>query len=599
MNVQSRLAALEGAGRHPALETLAVGRPDRARRSRPSSPGRTFPAGRARRADLRLARRGRPRAPDALDPCRRRPAALRAARRHRPLAAAAAGRGRRAVRVQARRSAGTGGEDLVVDPLNPARAGDPFGENSVGRTFGYARPAWSQPRGAPAGRIEELARSTSRAFGETRGERVYLPAGHDPAARLSAGRRPRRRRLRHLRRPAGGARQPDRRRRHPAADRGAGADPRPAGRILRQPPRTPATSSRELLPALDARYAHRRRRRRERVLLGASLGAVASLATAFRYPGVFGGLVLKSGSFILDERKLARRPHPVFHRIARLVRALRRAPGAAGHPRLRLRPASSRGSPTRTARSQASCANAASMFCSRARGTATTGTTGATSCATGCAGCCGPGRKNKADGPPGPARPRGGTTWASAPSTSACRSGPTSAGRSPTRACSTGLKLDFKLGRDRLKFACERVTIEPFDLRQPVKYDLVIDRLTHWYSISREWIKKAIVLNDLYVYNNPWSIQANEKHTSYARDDAARAADPRDLDAAGQGLRARRRPRADAAPVRPPLLARGDRREDRLSVLHEALPRRRLARRDQDRRPRRLPDAPTTPAAPT
>ena len=59
------------------------------------------------------------------------------------------------------------------------------------------------------------------------------------------------------------------------------------------------------------------------------------------------------------------------------------------------------------------------------------------------------------------------------------------------------------------------MTIEPFDLRQPVKYDLVIDRLTHWYSISREWIKKAIVLNDLYVYNNPWSIQSNEKHTSY------------------------------------------------------------------------------------
>lgn len=78
------------------------------------------------------------------------------------------------------------------------------------------------------------------------------------------------------------------------------------------------------------------------------------------------------------------------------------------------------------------------------------------------------------------------------------------------------LKLDMELGGDRLTFACERVTIEPFDLRQPVKYDVVIDRLTHWYSISREWIKKAILLNDLYVYNNPWSIQSNEKHTSYA-----------------------------------------------------------------------------------
>jgi hypothetical protein len=78
------------------------------------------------------------------------------------------------------------------------------------------------------------------------------------------------------------------------------------------------------------------------------------------------------------------------------------------------------------------------------------------------------------------------------------------------------MDLEMKVGGDRVKVACERVTIEPFDLRQPVKYDVVIDRLTHWYSISREWIKKAILVDDLYVYNNPWSLQSNEKHTSYA-----------------------------------------------------------------------------------
>ncbi|MCB1374525.1 MAG: hypothetical protein KDJ78_10190, partial [Rhodobacteraceae bacterium] len=32
------------------------------------------------------------------------------------------------------------------------------------------------------------------------------------------------------------------------------------------------------------------------------------------------------------------------------------------------------------------------------------------------------------------------------------------------------LKLDIRIGGDRLNFHCERVTIEPFDLRQPVKY---------------------------------------------------------------------------------------------------------------------------------
>jgi len=80
----------------------------------------------------------------------------------------------------------------------------------------------------------------------------------------------------------------------------------------------------------------------------------------------------------------------------------------------------------------------------------------------------------------------------------------------------TDLKLDIQHGGERLTFASERVTIEPFNLQQPVKYDVVIDRLTHWYSTSREWIKKGILLDDLYVYNNPWSLQSNEKHTSYA-----------------------------------------------------------------------------------
>lgn len=77
------------------------------------------------------------------------------------------------------------------------------------------------------------------------------------------------------------------------------------------------------------------------------------------------------------------------------------------------------------------------------------------------------------------------------------------------------LELNIPWQGDTLGFDVSRVTIEPFDLRQPVRYDLVIDRLTHWYFTSREWIKKAVVLNDTYVFNNPWSIQANEKHTTY------------------------------------------------------------------------------------
>jgi len=78
------------------------------------------------------------------------------------------------------------------------------------------------------------------------------------------------------------------------------------------------------------------------------------------------------------------------------------------------------------------------------------------------------------------------------------------------------LDLHLTIGDDTVSFECSRVQIEPFDLRQPCPYDVVIDRLTHWYHTSREWIKKAILVNDLYVFNNPWSLQSMEKQTTYA-----------------------------------------------------------------------------------
>ncbi len=77
------------------------------------------------------------------------------------------------------------------------------------------------------------------------------------------------------------------------------------------------------------------------------------------------------------------------------------------------------------------------------------------------------------------------------------------------------LDLKLPIGRDKVSFSVKRVTIEPFSLRQPAKYDLVVDRLTHWYDTSREWIKKSILMDDVYVFNNPWSVQSMEKQTSY------------------------------------------------------------------------------------
>jgi hypothetical protein len=77
--------------------------------------------------------------------------------------------------------------------------------------------------------------------------------------------------------------------------------------------------------------------------------------------------------------------------------------------------------------------------------------------------------------------------------------------------------LDLRIphGDEDVSVAAERVTIEPFDLRQPCRYDVVLDRLTHWYVPTREWIKKAILMDDLYVLNNPWAVQSMEKQTTY------------------------------------------------------------------------------------
>lgn len=74
----------------------------------------------------------------------------------------------------------------------------------------------------------------------------------------------------------------------------------------------------------------------------------------------------------------------------------------------------------------------------------------------------------------------------------------------------------IRVGGESMRFEVERVTIEPFDLAQSVDYDVLLDRLTPWYHTSREWIKKAIVQDDLYVLNNTFTLQSMEKHTSYA-----------------------------------------------------------------------------------
>jgi hypothetical protein len=68
---------------------------------------------------------------------------------------------------------------------------------------------------------------------------------------------------------------------------------------------------------------------------------------------------------------------------------------------------------------------------------------------------------------------------------------------------------------DRHAIETERVTIEPFDLRDRPRHDLVIDRLAYWYYHPREWLKKVALMDDVYLLNSPFTFQAMEKHAAY------------------------------------------------------------------------------------
>ncbi len=212
----------------------------------------------------------------------------------------------------------------ISDPLNPLVAEDPFGANSVCHAHGYETPEWSLPDdAAPAGRFEDLV-VASPSFGGARSIKVYLPAGFRDDRRYPLV-------IAHdgddFAAYAGLATVLDN-----LVHRG---DIGPVVVAMTQSPermreyvgdaRHAAFICDELLPALSARYPLRDDPA-GRALLGASLGAVAALWTAWRRPGVFGCLLLQSGSFMVTENGFRGRD-AVFKRIARLMAAFQEDPG--------------------------------------------------------------------------------------------------------------------------------------------------------------------------------------------------------------------------------------------------------------------------------
>src|SRR5207237_965481 len=68
-----------------------------------------------------------------------------------------------------------------------------------------------------------------------------------------------------------------------------------------------------------------RGRPKDRGLMGASLGAVASFHAAWRHPGVFGNLLLQSGSFAFTDIGKSRRS-PAMEPVVAFVNEFRAAP---------------------------------------------------------------------------------------------------------------------------------------------------------------------------------------------------------------------------------------------------------------------------------
>ncbi len=215
-------------------------------------------------------------------------------------------------------------QNWILDPLNPHRAIDPYGANSVVRSRGTGRPAWT--RADPEVRPGEILERTieSKAFGEPRGVRIYLPArfrtsrrypllvvhdGHD-YLRYSSLKTVLDNLIHSLEVAPLVVALTD------AEERlDEYPDHQPHARFLTE----------ELVPRLEQDYPLGAEPA-SRGLMGASFGAVASLACAWRNPGFFGRLLLQSGSFAFTDIGEHRRG-PAFDPVVEFVNAFRKQPG--------------------------------------------------------------------------------------------------------------------------------------------------------------------------------------------------------------------------------------------------------------------------------
>jgi enterochelin esterase family protein len=222
---------------------------------------------------------------------------------------------------------GRGGErSLVEDPCNPLVARNPYGANSVCLAYGYEEPAWATfDPAAPEGVLKDHS-LWSEAFARPAATTLYLPAGFDPAGSdrypllvvhdggdyvQYAGLKSVLDNLIHRQivRPLLVAFS------HPGERLVEYADDPRHARFLTE----------ELVPDLEAELPLLAEAR-GRALMGASFGAVASLSVAYRSPGIYGRLLLQSGSFARMDGRCPPRVEPLWRPVAEFVERVGASP---------------------------------------------------------------------------------------------------------------------------------------------------------------------------------------------------------------------------------------------------------------------------------
>ncbi len=231
-------------------------------------------------------------------------------------------------RIEYKFEVASGGQrELVLDPLNGVVAHDPFGANSVCQGYRYEQPDWTEHDDETREGQIELVKIESKAFRERREVQVYLPARfkknrqypllvvHDGEdyLRYAALKTVLDNLIHRLEIPqmiVALTDSPDR------LSEYAGNVPHAnflANEML------PLLADK--FPLVDESYA--------RGIMGASFGGVASLHAAWRNPGLFGRLLLQSGSFAFSDLGAHERG-AIFDPVVRFMNDFRENPGRPG-----------------------------------------------------------------------------------------------------------------------------------------------------------------------------------------------------------------------------------------------------------------------------